>query len=35
MKLSYASDLEWNVIMGAVRRLYLLCEKGVGELRGV
>lgn len=34
-KFSYASDLEWNVIMGAIRRLYLFCEKGVGELRGV
>lgn len=34
-KFSYASDLEWNAIMGAIRRLYLFCEKGVGELRGV
>ena len=28
-KFSYASDLEWNVIMKAIRRLYVLCEKGI------
>lgn len=28
-KLSYASDLEWDVIMKAIRRLYVLCEKGI------
>ena len=27
-KFSYAADLEWNIIMGAVRSLYALCEKG-------
>ena len=27
-KFSYASDLEWDVIMKAIRRLYVLCEKG-------
>ena len=27
-KLSYAADLEWNIIMRAVRSLYALCEKG-------
>ncbi len=27
-KFSYASDLEWNMIMRAIRRLYVLCEKG-------
>ena len=26
-KFSYAADLEWNAIMGAVRSLYALCEK--------
>ena len=26
-KFSYAADLEWNIIMGAVRRLYALSEK--------
>lgn len=26
-KLSYAADLEWNIIMGAVRSLYALSEK--------
>ena len=25
---SYAADLEWSIIMGAVRSLYDLCEKG-------
>ena len=29
-KFSYASDLEWDVIMKAIRRLYNLCEKGIG-----
>lgn len=29
-KFSYASDLEWDVIMKAIRRLYDLCEKGIG-----
>lgn len=24
---SYAADLEWNIIMGAVRSLYALSEK--------
>ena len=28
-KFSYASDLEWDVIMKAIRRLYVLCEKGI------
>ena len=28
-KFSYDSDLEWNVIMKAIRRLYVLCEKGI------
>ena len=28
-KSSYASDLEWDVIMKAIRRLYVLCEKGI------
>ena len=28
-KFSYASDFEWNVIMKAIRRLYVLCEKGI------
>lgn len=28
-KLSYASDLEWDVIMKAIHRLYVLCEKGI------
>ena len=28
-KFSYASDLEWDVIMKAIRRLYNLCEKGI------
>ena len=28
-KFSYASDLEWDVIMKAIRRLYALCEKGI------
>ena len=27
-KFSYAADLEWSIIMGAVRGLYALCEKG-------
>ena len=27
-KFSYAADLEWSIIMGAVRSLYALCEKG-------
>ena len=26
-KFSYAADLEWNVIMGAIRNLYSLCEQ--------
>ena len=26
-KFSYAADLEWNIIMGAVRSLYALSEK--------
>lgn len=26
-KFSYAADLEWGIIMGAVRSLYALCEK--------
>ena len=26
-KFSYAADLEWNIIMRAVRSLYALCEK--------
>mgnify|MGYP001523482354 CR=1 FL=1 len=26
-KFSYAADLEWSIIMGAVRSLYALCEK--------
>ena len=26
-KFSYAADLEWSIIMGAVRSLYILCEK--------
>lgn len=30
-KFSYASDLEWNAIMGAIRRVYLLCEKGANS----
>ena len=29
IKFSYASDLEWDVIMKAIRRLYVLCEKGI------
>ena len=29
-KFPYASDLEWDVIMKAIRRLYNLCEKGIG-----
>lgn len=28
-KFSYVSDLEWDVIMKAIRRLYVLCEKGI------
>ena len=28
-KFSYAPDLEWDVIMKAIRRLYVLCEKGI------
>lgn len=28
-KFSYASDLEWDVIMKAIRGLYALCEKGI------
>ena len=28
-KFSYSSDLEWDVIMKAIRRLYALCEKGI------
>lgn len=28
-KFYYASDLEWDVIMKAIRRLYVLCEKGI------
>lgn len=28
-KFSYAFDLEWDVIMKAIRRLYVLCEKGI------
>jgi len=28
-KFSYASALEWDVIMKAIRRLYVLCEKGI------
>ena len=28
-KFSYASDLEWDVIMKVIRRLYVLCEKGI------
>lgn len=28
-KFPYASDLEWDVIMKAIRRLYVLCEKGI------
>lgn len=28
-KVSYASDLEWDVIMKVIRRLYVLCEKGI------
>lgn len=27
-KFSYAADLEWSIIMGAVRSLYALCKKG-------
>ena len=27
-KFSYAADLEWSIIMGAVHSLYALCEKG-------
>lgn len=27
-KFSYAADLEWSIIMGTVRSLYALCEKG-------
>ena len=27
-KFSYVADLEWNIIMRAVRSLYALCEKG-------
>ena len=27
-KFSYAADLEWNVVMGAVRKLYSLTEEG-------
>lgn len=27
-KFSYAADLEWSIIMGVVRSLYALCEKG-------
>lgn len=27
-KFSYAADLEWSIIMGEVRSLYALCEKG-------
>ena len=27
-KFSYAADLEWSIIMGSVRSLYALCEKG-------
>ena len=28
-KFSYSSDLEWDVIMKAIHRLYVLCEKGI------
>ena len=28
-KFSYASDLEWNAIMGAIHRLYLFCKKDI------
>ena len=28
-KFSYAFDLEWDVIMKAIHRLYVLCEKGI------
>ena len=28
-KFSYASDLEWDVIMKAIRWFYVLCEKGI------
>lgn len=28
-KFSYASDSEWDVIMKVIRRLYVLCEKGI------
>lgn len=28
-KFSYSSDLEWDVIMKVIRRLYVLCEKGI------
>ena len=27
-KLSYAADLEWNIVMKAVRKLYSLAEEG-------
>ena len=33
-KFSYASDLEWDVIMKAIRRLYVLCEKGISLREG-
>ena len=30
-KFSYAADLEWNTVMGAVHRLYALTENGEAE----
>ena len=30
-KFSYAADLEWNTVMGAVHRLYALTEDGEAE----
>ena len=32
-KFSYAADLEWNIIMGAVRSLYALSEKGIEPMK--
>lgn len=32
-KFSYAADLEWNTVMGAVHRLYALTEDGGGRMK--
>ena len=28
-KFSYASDLEWDMIVKAIREVYAFCEKGI------